>query len=129
MKQKHFIADYMTRSPRTISADVPLETAQSVLRENNIRHLPVIKDGKLAGILSDRNVKIALAYPGGERFVVEDAMIPDVFAVLANTDLAMVVEKMAEEKYGSAVILDAEGDVAGIFTMVDACRALSRLLS
>lgn len=79
MNGNRFIADHMTPSPHTIDADSPLELAQRILRENNIRHLPVVKNGKLVGILSDRNVKTALASAGGETFLVEDAMMPDVF--------------------------------------------------
>ena len=122
------IAHHMTSSPQTIDADSPLELAQRVLRENNIRHLPVVKDGKLVGILSDRNVKTALASAGGETFRVSDAMMPDVFAVPANTDLTVVLDHMAEEKYGSVVVQDEDGKLVGIFTTVDACRLLSDLL-
>lgn len=55
-------------------------------------------------MLSDRNVKEALASPGGEKFLVEDAMMPDVFAVRADAELSTVLEEMAEEKYGCALI-------------------------
>ena len=128
MMKDRLIADHMTSSPRTIDADSPLELSQRILRENNIRHLPVVKNGKLVGILSDRNVKTALASAGGETFLAADAMMPDVFAVAANTDLTVVLDQMAEEKYGSAIIQNEAGTVLGIFTTVDACRLLSNLL-
>lgn len=128
MIKNHLIADHMTSSPHTIDADSPLGLAQRILRDNNIRHLPVVKNGNLVGILSDRNVKTALASAGGETFLVADAMMPDVFTVPANTDLTVVLDEMAEEKYGSVVVQDEDGKLAGIFTTVDACRLLSHLL-
>jgi len=79
-------------------------------------------------MLSDRNLKEALASPGGEKFLVEDAMMPDVFAVRPDTELSTVVEAMAAEKYGCALIQEKDGRVVGVFTTVDACRLLAELL-
>jgi acetoin utilization protein AcuB len=122
------IKECMTKSPYTVSVDTPLLTARELLSEHAIRHLPVLDEKRLVGILSDRNLKQALASPGGERFLVADAMMPDVFAVSPDTELAMVVEEMAKEKYGSAVIQEQDGKVVGVFTTIDACRLLVELL-
>jgi acetoin utilization protein AcuB len=122
------IRECMTRSPHTVTVDTPLLKAREIFREREIRHLPVLEGKKLVGILSDGNLKQALASPGGERFLVADAMMPDVFAVSSDADLATVVDEMAKEKYGSAVIQDSDETVAGVFTTVDACRVLAELL-
>jgi predicted transcriptional regulator len=126
--KKHPIGDYMTRSPHTIRFDVPLAVAQQIMREKDIRHLPVVKDENLVGLLSERNVKAALVSPGGEKFLVEDVMMPDAFVVSESTDLSQVLDEMAQERYGSAIIRDEQGNVTGIFTTVDACRYLSDFL-
>jgi acetoin utilization protein AcuB len=122
------ISEFMTKSPYTAAVDMPLLEAQEILREHDIRHLPVLDGEKLVGMLSDRNLKEALASPGGEKFLVEDAMMPDVFAVSPDTELATVVEEMAAEKYGCALIQEKDGKVIGVFTTVDACRLLAELL-
>jgi acetoin utilization protein AcuB len=122
------IREYMTKSPYTVTIDTPLLKAQEILREHDIRHLPVLDGEKLVGMLSDRNLKEALASPGGEKFLVEDAMMPDVFAVSPDTELSMVVEEMAAEKYGCALIQEKDGKVIGVFTTVDACRLLAEHL-
>lgn len=119
----------MTRSPHTVTGDMPLGAAREILREHRIRHLPVVDGGKLVGILSDRNLMQALASPGGEHFLVKDAMLPEVFAVSPDTELSRVLEEMAEEKYGCAVVRENDGTVLGIFSTVDACRLLARLLA
>lgn len=62
------------------------------------------------------------------KFLVEDAMMPDVFAVRPDTELATVVEAMAAEKYGCAPIQEKDGRVVGVFTTVDACRLLAELV-
>lgn len=122
------ISEFMTKSPYTAAVDMPLLEAQEILREHDIRHLPVLDGEKLVGMLSDRNLKEALASPGGEKFLVEDAMMPDVFAVSPDTELSTVVEEMAAEKYGCALIQEKDGKVIGVFTTVDACRLLAELL-
>jgi len=122
------IRECMTKSPYTVTIDTPLLKAQGIVREHDIRHLSVLDGETLVGILSDRNLKEALASPGGEKFLVEDAMMPDVFVVSPATELSTLVEEMAAEKYGCALIQEKDGKVIGVFTTIDACRLLARLL-
>jgi len=92
-----FIKECMTKSPYTVGVDTLLLKARELLSEHDIRHLPVLDEKKLVGILSDGNLKQALASPGGERFLAADAMMPDAFAVTPETELATVVEEMARK--------------------------------
>jgi CBS domain-containing protein len=127
-RKSMLIKECMTKSPYTVGVDTPLLKARELLSEHDIHHLPVLDGEKLVGMMSDRNLKEALASPGGEKFLVEDAMMPDVFAVSPDTELATVVEAMAAEKYSYAVIRGKDEKVAGVFTTVDACRMLAELL-
>jgi signal-transduction protein with cAMP-binding, CBS, and nucleotidyltransferase domain len=49
------LADVMTRAPRTVDSDKPFGHALLVLQENGFRHLPVMQNGKLIGIVSARS--------------------------------------------------------------------------
>jgi len=118
----------MTQSPRVIEFDTPLEKAESIMQLMQVRHLPVERQGKLVGILSGRNVKAALLSQEGHKFKAEDVMIPDPYVVPAHLELDLVAAAMAEEKYGSAIVQEEDGKVIGIFTTVDACRALREIL-
>lgn len=122
------VREFMTRAPKTVSASTPLETVQCLMEELGIRHFPVEKDGKLLGIVSERNVKAALLTSTGKDFSAEDVMLPQPYVVPPYTDLDLVVAAMAEEKYGSAIIQEDSGEVVGIFTTVDVCRALYQVL-
>ena len=56
------VRDVMTKQPITIDPDAPLATAAAVMREREIRHLPVIDAaGRLMGIITERDVLRALA--------------------------------------------------------------------
>jgi len=121
------VEEVMTLAPQTADYHQPLSEALKVLRQRDIRHLPVLRDGKLVGILSERNLKVALGVDHGS-FKVGDAMMPDVFAVPPTTPVWEVAEEMALEKFGSAIVVDKSGAVVGVFTTTDACRLLAQLL-
>lgn len=121
------VREFMTKAPHTIGADITVHKAQEIMREFQIRHLPVQYGGKLVGVLSDRNIKTALASSLADKFKVEDIMMPDPFVVEADARLDDVVNAMAEEKYGCTIVRE-DSKVVGIFTTVDACRALRQVL-
>jgi acetoin utilization protein AcuB len=95
------------------------------MRTYGIRHLPVLEGGRLAGVLSQRDAYFIETLAGVDpaKVPVEEAMSVDVYAIPPETPLAEVAATMAEHKYGSAVVIDGS-HVVGIFTLVDALRAL-----
>ena len=123
------IQKYMTVLPHTIGLDQPLEKARSMMTNYHIRHLPVLKGGKLVGILTDRDVKLVMGFDGAtlENTTVEEAFTPDPYVTVPGAPLNQVAAQMAEKKYGCALVSD-NGKLVGIFTEVDALRALSDLL-
>jgi len=122
------VQQFMTRTPHTLGSDQPLKKALEMMTQYQIRHLPVRRAGKLIGLISERTLKEALGHPQGGKLTAEDVMLTETFCVAPQTPLDEVVAAMAEEKYGSALIEDEEGKLVGIFTTVDACRALRQIL-
>lgn len=123
------VADCMTPGPDVIAPNDTLLYARSFMQEHGIRHLPVMRDGELVGILSDRDVNPTLATKcsSPDSLTVEDAMSRDPYAVPPNTPLTVVALRMAERKIGSTVVVDG-GVVVGVFTTTDALVALTDLL-
>jgi len=115
---------YMTRHPHTIRIDEKLGTARKLMTSLGVRHLPVLEAGKLVGTVSDRDLRSAEGSDAKKRGLVSDVFIEEPFAVDIDTSLFLVAKEMAEKKVGSAIVLE-EGKVVGIFTAVDACRALA----
>ena len=116
---------YMTPSPHSIGRDQSLATAHRLMRNNGIRHLPVLDGGVLVGLVSERDLRFIETLQEVDLGVVrvEEAMSPDPYFVHVDTPVRDVAAQMIEHKYGSAIVVD-HGNVVGIFTTIDALRAL-----
>ena len=121
------VSKYMSPNPVSIQQDAELGEAVTLINTHNIRHLPVLDGDKLVGLVSERDLGlIESMLPGDwESVSVAEAMTPAPFSVSENTLLGEVAQRMALERFGSAVIIDEDGRVTGIFTTVDAMRALA----
>ena len=124
------IEQCMTPLVVTIGREQTLAEAHRVMREHGVRHLPVLHAGALVGMVTERDLNLIETLRSVDPVLakVDDAMSEDVFAVNPGASLADVARRMASEKYGSAVVL-AGKKVVGIFTAVDALRALDSLLT
>jgi acetoin utilization protein AcuB len=120
---------FMTKSPYTIGHDQTLAAAHRKMREHSIRHLPVLNAGRLVGIVSQRDLHFieTLNEVDPEEVQVSEAMSEGAYTIGPRSTVRKVAAEMAEQKYGCAVVLDKE-HVVGVFTTVDALRALSSLL-
>ncbi len=123
------IQKFMTTTPHSVGPDQPLSVAHRMMHDHKIRHLPVLSGGQLVGMITERDVALIGAMKGVEQTstTVEDAMSTSVYSVHPDAPLDEVAMAMAEHKYGSAVVIQ-NAKVVGVFTTVDACRALAELL-
>lgn len=119
----------MSPSPHTIERGAALSEAQRIMDVFRIRHLPVLDDGRVCGILSQREVEIVFGFVSGQthRVTVEDVMMPEPFVVSPEAPLDEVAAVMARRRIGSAVVVD-QGHLVGVFTAVDALVALAEIL-
>lgn len=122
--------DVMSPAAVTCDGSDSLHDAQDLMARNGIRHLPVMQDSALLGVLSDRDVAVALSFKGNnpKNTIASDVCARDIYVTHPGSSLAEVAAEMAAHKYGSAVVTEA-GDVVGIITTTDACRALAQLLT
>jgi len=115
------VSRYMTKSPHVVGPRDRLTKARSLMRRNQIHHLPVVdSEARLVGIVSDRDF-------GAMNDKVVDAMTHDVVTVDANATLDEVVALMQTGRINSVVVTGKAG-IEGIFTATDAVRALGDLL-
>ncbi len=119
------IHEFMTQQPQTIEGKESLDAAHKIMSTFGIRHLPVTTDGIVAGILSQRELDLAMQIEvvDSKQLIVLDACSEKPYIAYPETPLREVVGVMAREHLGSAIIMENAKPV-GIFTTVDACRVL-----
>jgi len=121
----------MTPFPYVVEVDDSLLYAREVMRRHEVRHLPVRRGTALVGVLSDRDLKRAfdpdLGLPPKDELFVRDVFQPEPYIVESSEPLDNVLEHMAAEHIGSALVTK-HGHLVGIFTATDACRVFCRHL-
>jgi acetoin utilization protein AcuB len=128
-KSEPTVQKYMTCQPHSVEEATSVADVQKLMSGLSIRHLPVLRDGKIVGIVSDRDVKNALGLLGAspEKLIVRNIEHESPYQVSPDALLHQVTGEMAEHHYGCAIVVQ-NGKLVGIFTTVDACRALSDIL-
>jgi acetoin utilization protein AcuB len=121
----------MTPFPYHINADAKLIDARQLMELHNIRHLPVFENGDVVGIVSERDLERA-HIPGHPLSAEVELKVGDLcthrpYFVDVADPLHIVLDAMAENRLGSVLVLK-EGELAGLFTAVDACHLLSKIL-
>ncbi len=128
---KATVGDVMKPSPRTVRRSTPLIEALALMVEHEVRHLPVVDDdGKLVGMMSDRDVRTVVGdplealceanYGPAASSTVEDVMsaLP-VISAHADEPLGVLAWGFVDQRVGAVPVLDAEGRVIGIVSYVD----------
>jgi len=122
----------MTPFPYSIERTAPIDQARALMDEHQVRHLPVTDEHDLVGIITDRDLRSALAVPEGKRVVsnltVEDIFEDEVYCVDLETPIEEVLAAMAARHIGSAIVT-RKGRLAGVFTATDACRVFAEFLA
>jgi CBS domain-containing protein len=119
----------MTDYPQVAKADMSVTEAAEIMEKGGFRHLPVVENGKITGVISERDLKQALILTDDSMgLLVQDVMVRDPYIVSEGTSLSEVAGVMAEMKYGCAIVVDSEKRAIGIFTTTDGMRILKNLL-
>lgn len=123
----------MTQKVATVASDIILGEAYDIMQERNIRHLPVVGDGKLIGLVSDRDIRDALPPSGSaergaalREKTVGEIMHRDLITAHPLDTIDHASAQLYEQKIGCLPVVD-EGEVAGIITSSDMMRTLTEL--
>lgn len=121
------VASCMTREVLTIAPRASADEAFELCRAKGIRHLPVLDEGFLVGIVSDRNLLPVIGRGAGAGRTVEDIMTRDCVAVTgAETRLSEAVACMLRDGFHALPVVQ-DGALEGIVTSADALLALGTL--
>lgn len=114
------VSEFTTEELMVVDVKASIVEVYRQMKENGIRHLPVVEGKKAVGIISDRDVRFCSHLEGAVHFKAEDIMTRDPVAVSKNTPLGRVAYEMSSSKLGSVLVMDDDGSLYGIFTTTDA---------
>jgi CBS domain-containing protein len=126
--------DVMTPDVLTAAADDPLLEAADMMAWARVRHLPIVdENGRLAGVVSERDLRTALGVPAealehwgsalGRDRTVGDVMTRDVASVRPEQPLSQVITAMVSRNVGAIPVVDADRRPIGIISYLDVLRA------
>jgi CBS domain-containing protein len=129
------VEEIMSRNPFAVQVTETIGKVMAMLREADIRHLPVLEGDTLVGIISDRDIRsyelpalLDLDDPSRGRSLLKtrvgDIMSSDVVTVNPETDVGEVIDLMIEQKIGAVPVVDPDStELVGIVSYIDALRA------
>lgn len=124
------IQEFTTPYPVTAREDSSIDELLDIVKNLKVRHIPIMSDGKITGIVSERDLRIVSALSAREKFLVRanDLMTPDPVIFQSDTSIEDVILEMSEKKIGSVLVANKNGDLQGIFTVTDALDVLVEIL-
>lgn len=135
------VADLMTADPLCLLRSASLKDAHDLMREKNIRHIPVIDDqGQLVGMLTQKVMMasvIGLLAKYGvtalerkeKQQLVADLMLTDFATISAEQSLREVATFFVKNRHGCLPVITAENKLIGILTSSDFVRLAAELLA
>ena len=132
------VGERMSHPVISVRQDMPITDALNMMRREHIRRAPVIKDGKLIGIVSDKDLLNASPSPATSlsvwemnyllsKITVKDVMTKDVLTVTEDTPIEEAARIMADNKIGGLPVVRNDG-VVGIITETDLFKIFLELM-
>ncbi|MCO4755431.1 MAG: CBS domain-containing protein [Bacteriovoracaceae bacterium] len=123
------VEEYTTPAPIIVKASASITTVMKEMQQREIRHLPVVDDnGAALGLISERDLASVKSFYFRADLTAKDIMTADPISVNYHVSLIEAAFIMAENKIGSLIVNDDNGDIYGIFTSTDAINALIEVL-
>jgi acetoin utilization protein AcuB len=127
------VTDLMSRTVITTSSTTPVLEARALMQKERIRHLLVVDDGRLHGIVTDRDIRLNMASPATSlsvwelnhllaRLTVDAVMTRHVITIDRERDAREAARIMLDHRIGALPVLDGER-LLGIITETDLLRA------
>ena len=132
------VRDWMTADPQTVTAATPVMEAMQRLREGGYRRLPVVRDGKLVGIVTDRDLKEATPSKATSlsvyelnyllsKLTIKEVMTAPVTTIGPEDAIEEAALLMETHRVSGLPVVD-HGKLVGILTITDLLRAFVRFL-
>jgi acetoin utilization protein AcuB len=129
------VGNWMTKDVITVDVNGSMQDAARLIREHKIKRLPVMENGKLVGIVTDRDLKRASASDVTtleihellfliSEIKINDIMTKDPITIPLDYSIDEAAQILLEHKLSGAPVVDGAGQVVGVITQTDIFRVL-----
>ena len=116
--------ELVRRKPITISGEATIHDVVKIMAEQNIGFLVVVENGRMVGVLSERDVVRSLAERGNLSIKVSDICKRDIITIQADATLEEAAEKMGKHGIRHIVVVNKSGELIGVVSVRDLIQEL-----
>jgi acetoin utilization protein AcuB len=128
------VQNYMSKDLITVDEDASIMKASKIMKQNGIRHLPILRKGRLVGIVSDRELKEATPskattldihemYHLLDQIKVKSLMPKQLYTITPGETVEKAAAVMLQRNISALPVVDPQGTLQGIITKGDVFRA------
>jgi MHS family proline/betaine transporter-like MFS transporter len=118
------LKELVRRKPITISGEATIHDVVKIMAEQNIGFLVVVENGRMVGVLSERDVVRSLAERGNLSVKVSDICKRDIITLQEDATLEEAAEKMGKHGTRHVVVVNKSGEVIGVVSVRDLIQEL-----
>jgi CBS domain-containing protein len=112
--------EIMTTDVKTVSRDTPIRDVAANMREGDVGSIPVAENGKLVGIVTDRDIVVRAVAEGREASTcVGEVMTAEIFSVRPDDFAFEAVRLMGDKQVRRVPVVNDDGSLAGIIAIAD----------
>ena len=113
-------SEIMTKIVRTATRTMSVRDAAALMRDGDMGAVPVVDDGKLVGIVTDRDIVVRVVAEGKDAGTqVGDAMTTELFTVTPDDFVFEAIRLMGDKQVRRIPVINKDGTLAGIIAMAD----------
>jgi CBS domain-containing protein len=110
----------MTTDVKTVSRETPIREVAGLMRDGDVGSVPVVENGKLVGIVTDRDVVVRAVAEGREASTpVGKVMTTELFSVAPNDFAFEAIRVMGDKQVRRIPVVNEDGSLAGIIAIAD----------
>jgi len=118
------LKELVRRKPITISGEATIHDVVKIMAEQNIGFLVVVENGRMVGVLSERDVVRSLAERGNLSVKVSDICKRDIITLQEDVTLEEAAEKMGKHGIRHVVVVNKSGELIGVVSVRDLIQEL-----
>jgi CBS domain-containing protein len=113
------VQEVMTPNPRTVGPDDTLQQAAQIMRDEDTGVVPVVEDGRVIGVVTDRDIVIRAVADGDYECTIDDVVSDDVICATPEMTTAEAADLMAEHQIRRLPVTDEDERLVGIVSLGD----------